>query len=134
MTAVIKSFKGRRDVSGAITGQPYDPRALNVKETHVQTHPCGKSGALPLYMKERYGLPMTEADREADAQEQAKRQRQYDSRRKTWDNRTDFGREPESTEERRARMERQQRERQADELEKKIEAAQEEPEGDEENS
>ena len=129
-----KRFKGRRDVSGAITGQPYDPRALNVKETHVQTHPCGKSGALPLYMKERYGLPMTEADREADAQEQAKRQRQYDSRRKTWDNRTDFGREPESTEERRARMERQQRERQADELEKKIEAAQEEPEGDEENS
>ncbi len=134
-----RKFKGRRDGSGAITGQPYDPRALVVKESHVQTHQCGKSGQLPPFMKQRYGLPLLPEDEQAQKQEDARLERLHESRRKSWDNRTDFGRASESAEERKERMERQQRERKERDLEERIDEAvpvEDEPErpGDEENS
>jgi hypothetical protein len=116
--------KGRRDANtGAVSGQPYHPRRLRVKEDLVQTHACGKGGQLPLEMKERYGWPITDEDRERAAAETQKLERQYASRRQTWDNRTDWGQWGESIEERRARTEQSKRERAAEDLEQRIEQA-----------
>jgi hypothetical protein len=106
-----KKLKGRKDPSGAITGQAYDPRKLNVKESHVQTHPCGKDARFPLYMLERYGLPITEEDIEIDRAEQDRLTRQFSNRRDSWDKRSDFGRSPMTPEERRARTEQMRRDR-----------------------
>lgn len=121
-----KRFKGRTDASGATTGEPYDPRELRVKEKLVQTHPCGKDGELPLYMKERYGFEITDDDRAAADKAREKAERQYSGRRNTWDGRNDWGRGGESPEERRARTERLRRDRQAEQLEERIDEAQNE--------
>lgn len=106
-----KKLKGRKDPSGAITGQAYDPRKLHVKETHVQTHQCGKDARFPLYMLERYGLPITDEDIEFDRAEQERIARQFSNRRDTWDKRSDFGRSPMTPEERREKTEKMRRER-----------------------
>jgi hypothetical protein len=120
-------FKGRKDPSGATTGRPYDPRELRVKEALVQTHPCGKDGQLPEYMKERYGFEVTDEDRAAAEKESERLERQYSSRESTWDNRSDWGRGGDSPEERRARTEKLRRDRQAEQLEERIDDAQENP-------
>jgi len=116
--------KGRRDANmGAVSGRPYVPRRLRVKESLIQTHPCGKGGQLPLRMKERYGWEITDEDRERAAAEEQRLARQYASRRQTWENRTDWGRWGESIEERRARTQQSKRERAAEDLEERIEKA-----------
>jgi hypothetical protein len=116
--------KGKRDANtGAISGRPYHPRRLRVKEELVQTHACGKGGQLPLYMKERYGWEIGEDDRERAAAEEQRLARQYANRRQTWENRTDWGRWGESIEERRARAEQSKRDRAAEDLEERIEKA-----------
>ena len=116
--------KGKRDPnSGAISGQPYHPRKLRVKEELVQTHACGKGGQLPVVMMERYGLEVDEAAEERAAAEEQRLARQYANRRQTWENRTDWGRWGESLEERRARTERSKRDRAAEQLEDRIEQA-----------
>ena len=106
-----KKFKGRKDPSGAITGEPFDPRKLTVKETHVQTHPCGKDARIPLYMLERYGLPITEEDRELATKEAERLARPFANRKSGWENRTDFGRSGLTPEERRERTEQMKRDR-----------------------
>jgi hypothetical protein len=121
-----KKFKGRQDPSGAITGRPYDPRALRVKESLVQTHQCGKDGKLPVYMKERYGLPLTDEDIAAGEKERERVERQFAGREQSWENRSDWGRSGETPEERRARTEKMRRDRQAKDLEERIDEAQQE--------
>jgi hypothetical protein len=121
-----KKLKGRKDPSGAITGQPYDPRKLNVKETHVQTHQCGKDARFPLYMLERYGLPITDEDIELERAETERKARQFANRRDTWEKRSDFGRSPMTPEERRAKTEQMRREQTAPEPEQPEAAADEE--------
>ncbi|MEZ4383554.1 MAG: hypothetical protein R3A79_19645 [Nannocystaceae bacterium] len=68
----------------------YRPRDLPAKETLVETHRCPNDG-LPLYMKERYGLEITDEDRERAAAEDERKERSYENRRKAWDRRRDFG-------------------------------------------
>lgn len=122
-------LKGRKDPSGAITGRPYNPRRLALRETPVQTLDCGKDGRLPLYMKQRYGLPITEADEREAEREDERIAKQYANRRAAWDNRSDWGRWSETPEERRARAERTKRDREAEELEDRIEQAQDDGQG-----
>lgn len=70
---------------------PYHPRKLRPKERHIQDHNCKGKGEMPLYMKERYGLPITDEDR-AQAERDAERyKRKYASRKKSWENRRDWG-------------------------------------------
>jgi hypothetical protein len=104
-----KKLKGRKDPSGAITGRPYDPRKLNVKETHVQTHPCGKDARIPVVMLERWGLPVTDEDRAADAKEAERIARQFANRRSSWESRTDWGKASLTPEERRERTDQMRR-------------------------
>jgi hypothetical protein len=122
-----KKFKGRRDPSGAITGEPYDPRKLTVKESHVQTHPCGKDARFPVTMLERYGLPITDEDREFEAKEAERIQRQFANRRSTWDNRSDWGRSGLTPEERRERTEQMRRDRDAEQDDERPEPHDEPP-------
>jgi len=89
---VPDEFKGRTDKgSGAIVGEPYDPRKLDTRERDVQTHQC-KEKELPLYMKERYGLPITGEDRAKAERDEQQRTRKFKSRQSTWDRRKDWGR------------------------------------------
>jgi hypothetical protein len=129
-----KKFKGRRDPSGATTGEPYDPRKLTVKESHVQTHACGKDARFPVYMLERYGLPITDEDREFDAKEAERIQRQFANRRSTWDNRSDWGRSSLTPEERRERTEQMRRDRDAEEIEERQNEAQDEAQADDDGA
>jgi hypothetical protein len=86
-------FKGRKDpASGAISGQPYNPRELKTRETDVQSHKCRGEGELPAFMKERYGLPITDEDREQAKRDEEQRMRKFDNRRETWERRRDWGR------------------------------------------
>ena len=95
-----EKFKGRLDHrSGATTGRAYDPRKLKVLESEVQQHNCSGDGELPLFMKERRGLPITDEDRERADREEQTRDRKFANRRSTWDKRRDWGRwwsEPEA--------------------------------------
>jgi hypothetical protein len=86
-------FKGRTDHrSGAITGRAYDPRKLKALEVEVQKHDCSGDGELPIHMKERRGLPITDEDRvRAERAEQASA-RKLSSKRRTWEKRRDWGR------------------------------------------
>ncbi|MCA9657813.1 MAG: hypothetical protein KC486_05675, partial [Myxococcales bacterium] len=68
----------------------YKPRELPAKETLVETHRCPAEG-LPLYMKERYGLAITEEDLKREEDEAERQERSYENRRKAWDRRRDFG-------------------------------------------
>jgi hypothetical protein len=89
---VPKKFKGKKDRrSGAIVGQPYDPRKLKTRETPVQTHKC-KEDDLPLRMKERYGLPTTGEDEAKAERAEKARERKFSSRKSSWDRRKDWGR------------------------------------------
>jgi hypothetical protein len=88
-----EKFKGRTDHrSGATTGRAYDPRKLKALETEVQKHNCTGDGELPLYMKERRGLPITDEDREKAEREAQTRERKFANRRETWAKRRDWGR------------------------------------------
>ena len=79
---------------------PYHPRKLRVTERDVQDHRCRGAGELPLYMLERYGLPITEADQRRGDKKKESRQTKYDTRRDKWDKRKDFGRWAEAAAER----------------------------------
>ncbi|MCH9679851.1 MAG: hypothetical protein K0V04_00330 [Deltaproteobacteria bacterium] len=85
---------------------PYHPRKLRAKERHIQTHKCKGDGELPVFMKERYGIPTTEEEREKADRDAERYLRKFSSRRTTWDNRRDmgnWGRAAEAQEERRQR-------------------------------
>ena len=70
---------------------PYHPRKLRPRERHIQTHACTGDGELPLTMKERYGLPITEEDR-VEAEREAQRfARKFQNRKTSWENRRDWG-------------------------------------------
>jgi hypothetical protein len=86
-------FRGRIDPrTGVTSGQPYEPRKLKSRETDVQTHKCRGDGELPLHIKERYGLPVTDADRTRAEREATDRARKFTSRRDRWEKRRDWGR------------------------------------------
>jgi hypothetical protein len=88
-----KRFRGRKNhATGAISGRPYNPRELKTHEREVQKHNCRGSGELPLFMKERYGLPITEGDRERAKRENDKYTRKFTNRRDLWEKRRDWGR------------------------------------------
>jgi hypothetical protein len=88
-----KKFRGRKNHStGAISGQPYNPRKLKTHEREVQKHTCRGAGELPLVMKERYGLPITDEDRERHEREIKQHERKFSSRRDLWEKRRDWGR------------------------------------------
>ncbi|MEM9454594.1 MAG: hypothetical protein AAGF11_10475 [Myxococcota bacterium] len=70
---------------------PYHPRKLRPKERHLQDHTCQGKGELPLYMKERYGLPVSEEDRAEAAREAERYGRKFANRKKSWENRRDWG-------------------------------------------
>ncbi len=85
--------KGRVEPrSGAVSGRPYVPRQLRVREYDVQTYKCGEGGELPLFMKERYGLPVTDEDRQKAARLEEREARKYQNRKETWERRRDWGR------------------------------------------
>jgi hypothetical protein len=71
---------------------PYHPRKLQPKESDVQTHKCTGEGELPLFMKERYGLPITEADLARAEREAEQYERKFQNRKDQWDKRKDWGR------------------------------------------
>ncbi|MEX1366408.1 MAG: hypothetical protein AB1Z98_25005, partial [Nannocystaceae bacterium] len=48
-------------------------------------------GELPLYMLERYGLPVTEEARARAEREAEQYERKFANRKTTWENRRDFG-------------------------------------------
>jgi hypothetical protein len=88
-----KRFRGRKNhATGAISGQPYNPRKLKTHEREVQKHNCRGAGELPLFMKERYGLPISEGDRERAERENDKYTRKFANRRDLWEKRRDWGR------------------------------------------
>ena len=94
---------------------PYHPRKLKARERHIQSHKCKGDGELPLFMLERYGLPITEEDRAKAEREADSYARKFSSRKVTWENRQDWGnwwKAAELEEERRerARTRRQERE------------------------
>lgn len=90
---VPAAHKGRKDAgTGAISGRPYDPRKLKVHESEVQTHKCGPKGKIPPFMKQRYGIPLEEADLGALEAAEQKRLKLYAGRREAWEKRRDFGR------------------------------------------
>ena len=85
-------FKGKRDhATGATSGQPYNPRKLKTRETDVQTHKCSGDGELPPFMKERYGIELTDADRDRAEKDRLARERKFSNRRETWERRKDWG-------------------------------------------
>lgn len=89
---VPDQFKGRQDrSSGATVGEPYDPRLLKTREHPVQTHKC-KEKDLPVFMKERYGLPISGEERAKAEREEAQRVRKFSTRKSSWDRRKDWGR------------------------------------------
>ena len=72
----------------------YRPTNLPAKVTLLETHTCPNSGQLPAFMKQRYGVPLTEAD-ERQLEEAAERQRKLsEQRRRTWASRRDWGGKP----------------------------------------
>ncbi len=71
---------------------PYHPRKLRSTEVAIQTHKCSREGRLPLYMKERYGFPITEADLEEARKAAEAYDRKFLKRKENWDKRKDFGR------------------------------------------
>jgi hypothetical protein len=84
---------------------PFHPRKLKARESHLQTTACKGAGELPLSMKERYGLPISDEDRakgELDAQRYA---RKFQNRKASWENRRDFGNWGKAEEEERQRRE-----------------------------
>jgi hypothetical protein len=86
-------WKGRKDPStGAISGRPYNPRELKTRETEVQSHKCRGEGELPVFMKDRYGLPVTDEEREQAERDEEQRLRKFENRRETWEKRRDWGR------------------------------------------
>ncbi|MDC0718566.1 hypothetical protein [Nannocystis bainbridge] len=72
----------------------YRPADLKATYELLETHSCLKQGQLPAFMKQRYGVPLDEADQrelEAAAEKQA---RQADQRRRSWATRRDWGGNP----------------------------------------
>jgi hypothetical protein len=70
---------------------PYEPSRLRVEEKPVQTHECARKGAMPLYMKERRGIPPTEEELAALAKERERATKVAEARRRAWARRRDFG-------------------------------------------
>jgi hypothetical protein len=84
---------------------PFHPRKLKPRESHLQDQACKGEGELPLFMKERYGLPITDEDRreaELAAERYAKK---FQSRKTSWENRRDFGNWAKAAEDEQARRE-----------------------------
>jgi len=112
---------------------PYHPRKLRPKERHIQDHTCKGKGELPLYMKERYGLPITEDDLEEARRAEERYKRKYANRKTSWENRRDWGNWAKAAEDERKRKEKaeeraQQRERNANRMQERLERARPEPE------
>jgi hypothetical protein len=70
---------------------PYHPRKLKPRESHLQDQACKGDGELPLFMKERYGLPITEEDRQQAEAAADRYARKFVNRKSSWENRRDFG-------------------------------------------
>ncbi len=84
---------------------PYHPRKLRPRESHLQDHPCTGEGELPLFMKERYGLPITDEDRQKAERDAERYARKFNSRKQSWENRRDFGNWAKAAEDERKREE-----------------------------
>jgi hypothetical protein len=96
---------------------PYHPRKLKPRESHLQDQACKGEGELPLSMKERHGLPITDEDRR-EAEAKAERYaRKFNTRKSSWESRRDFGNWAKAEEDERARRE------QAEERKRKREQA-----------
>ncbi|MCA9717615.1 MAG: hypothetical protein KC468_23280, partial [Myxococcales bacterium] len=68
----------------------YNPRKLKVKTSVVQSHKCPDGGDLPVFMKERYGYPISAEDRARAEKEAERAARSFKNRRTTWENRRHF--------------------------------------------
>ncbi len=75
---------------------PYHPRKLRASRKNVKTIPCEPTGRLPLYMKERHGLPITEDDRQRAAKLAEKQARTWQNRKDSWRRRRDWGGGPDA--------------------------------------
>ena len=84
---------------------PYHPRKLKAREHPLQTHPCKGEGELPLFMKERYGLPITEEDRTKAERDHERYERKFLNRKQSWENRHDWGNWAKAEEDERKRRE-----------------------------
>ena len=68
----------------------YEPSKLKTTTSHVETIRCPAEG-VPLYIKERHGLPITDQDRALAAAAAEKAAGNYKGRRDGWERRRDFG-------------------------------------------
>ncbi|MCA9636191.1 MAG: hypothetical protein KC420_09220 [Myxococcales bacterium] len=68
----------------------YRPRDLKTSTSLVETHRCPPEG-LPAFMKERYGIPLTDDDHKRMAEEAERLGRTYENRKSAWERRRDFG-------------------------------------------
>lgn len=66
----------------------YNPSKLKVKETLVEKHDCPAD--MPVFMKRRYGLKISEEDLEQEANEAQTVHEYYQSRKETWLKRKHF--------------------------------------------
>lgn len=71
--------------------RPWSPRKTKVTTTFVQKHKCGGQGELTPEMKQRRGLPLTEADQEKIDKARQKAERESKTRREAWARRRDYG-------------------------------------------
>jgi len=83
----------------------YDPRKLKARESHLQSQSCKGDGELPLYMKERYGLPASDEDRSKAELAADRYARKFNNRKSSWENRRDFGNWAKAEEDERNRRE-----------------------------
>lgn len=69
----------------------YDPTKLKLTDELVETHECLDRGDLPPFMKQRYGYPLSDDDATKLADAAEREARAAEVRRKSWQNRRDWG-------------------------------------------
>ena len=69
----------------------YDPTQLKLVDELVETHSCPLAGDLPPFMKLRRGMPLTPEEEANLAAEKTREAKAAESRRKSWQNRRDWG-------------------------------------------
>lgn len=69
----------------------YDPTKLKLTDELVETHTCPLAGDLPPFMKVRRGMPLTAEEEATLAAERDRAIKAGEARRKSWENRRDWG-------------------------------------------
>jgi hypothetical protein len=76
--------------------KPSDPRKRKVTIKELQTHPCEPNGDLTPTMKQRRGIPLDERDLVELESDERRRERETETKRRTWAARKDWGGDPEA--------------------------------------